>query len=103
MLHLKKPAPSKFTIPLAAVKVPFASYTPVVVIESVPSISVGPFATKEPLLIDKVPSIFTVFPLATSASLAPIASVPAVTVKSPSISKAPPAVFVPVPLLIIKL
>ena len=74
-----------------------------VVIESVPSISVGPFAVKVPLLIVKVPSISTVFPLATSALLAPIANVPAVTVKSPSISKAPPAVLVPVALLMVKL
>ena len=56
LLHFKVPAPSKFTVPLAAVKVLSASYTPVVVIESVPSISVGPFAVKVPLLIDNVPS-----------------------------------------------
>ena len=69
-----------------------------------PSISdVEPFAVKVPVVIDNVPSIFTVFPDATSALLLPIANSPAVTVKSPSISKAPPAVFVPVPLLIVKL
>ena len=66
-----------------------------VVIESVPSISVGPFAVKVPLLIDKVPSISTVFALATSAFEDVIANSPAVTVKSPSISKAPPAVLTP--------
>ena len=55
-------------------------------IDNVPSISVGPFAVKVPVDIDKVPSIFTVFPLATSVLLVPVASSPLDTVRSPSMS-----------------
>ena len=64
-------------------------------IDNVPSISVGPFAVKVPDEIDKVPSIFTVFPLATSVLLAPVASSPLETVRSPSMSNSVCAVFVP--------
>ena len=61
LLHLKKPAAAKVTFPLAAVKVPLASYSPPIPnILSVPSTSVGPLATKEPLLIVKSPSISVV-------------------------------------------
>ena len=58
--HCNRPAPVNVIFPLVASNAASASYIPVLLIESVPSISEDPLALKVPVLIEVVPSILLV-------------------------------------------